>query len=70
MRFSCYDWSPKRYHPEFNGIAYRYSDKKKERLIESRRRRELESDHAYTRNLDHSLDKAMLAKTQELIKLQ
>ena len=70
MRFSCYDWNPKRFHPEFTGIASRYSEHKKERIIKQKQRKELESDHAYTLNLDRSLDKAVEAKTLELFKLQ
>lgn len=52
MRFSCYDWSPNRFHPQFNGIAERYAERKRRRQAYQNRRKELDSDKAYTLKLN------------------
>ena len=70
MRYSCYEWNPKRFHPDFSGIATRYSGIKRERLSQQKKRKELESDHCYTLNLNQSLDKTLESRVQELLKLQ
>lgn len=70
MRLSCYQWNPDRFNPGFTGVASRYSEHKKERVAKQKQRKELESDRAYTLNLDRSLDKALESKTLELFKLR
>jgi hypothetical protein len=70
MHASYYAAFPARFHPEFAGLAARYSQRKERRKTEQLQKQSLESSRMHAAHLEQQLQSTIYSKSLELTRLQ